>query len=737
MRRAWAFLAVIVPLLCQPASAPIRGFPAEGWKAEHELEDKAKTIPAPERIRVYMQRIASKPHQAGSPASKAVADYLVAQLKDWGLEVHTEEFEALMPYPTSRFLEMTAPVKFRAELKEPAIAEDPGTNEPGQLPTYNAYSASGDVTAPLVYVNYGLAEDYEVLRREGVEVKGKIAIARYGRSWRGVKAKLAQENGAVGCLIYSDPHEDGYFHGDVYPRGPMRPELGVQRGSVLDMALYPGDPLSPGWASEPGAKRLPLDEAKTLLKIPVLPISYGDARPLLEQLGGTLVPETWRGALPITYHTGPGPATVHLKVDFDWSSKPLHDVIATIPGAFSKDPDKDQWIVYGNHHDAWVNGASDPASGAAVLLETARTLSVLRRQGWQPKRTIVFALWDGEEFGLMGSTEWTEKHLKELQAKAAVYINSDNTGRGVLSAGGSHSLEPFLTEVLRDINEPVGTHSLLEAAKLDAARLDAGAILRAKDGQGRPGQENSASELHLTPLGSGSDYVPFLDHAGVASLNLGFAGGDAGVYHSIYDTLAWFDRFSDGSLVYGKALSQVMTVSLLRLADAPVLPFEFGALERTVRGYAGDIQKQALQIQAQQKRPAARPEAPSGALDLRGVQLQLTRLDAASKAYEEQLALAMKRSPPPAPDRLAKANSALQKAEGTLLSAGGLPGRDWYRHQLYAPGLYTGYDAKTLPGVREAVETQHWEEANEQARRLTQALRTLAAQVEDAARLLK
>jgi N-acetylated-alpha-linked acidic dipeptidase len=725
MRRSWVFVALFVPAFSQPAFAPIRGFPSEDWRAQHELEEKARTIPEPARMRIYMGRMASRPHLAGSPASKAVADYLTAQLKDWGLDVHTEEFEALMPYPTSRVLEMIAPVKFRAGLREPGVAEDPPTGEPGQIPTYNAYSASGDVTAPLVYVNYGLAEDYEALRREGVDVKGKVAIARYGRSWRGVKAKLAQENGAVGCLIYSDPREDGYFQGDVYPKGPMRPELGVQRGSVLDMALYPGDPLSPGWPAEPGAKRLPLTEAKSLLKIPVLPISYGDAQPLLEQLGGPLVPEGWRGALPIAYHAGPGPATVHLKVDFDWSTKPLHDVIATIPGSSNND----QWIVYGNHHDAWVNGASDPASGAAVLLETARTLSVLRRQGWQPKRTIIFALWDGEEFGLMGSTEWTEKHLKELQTKAAVYLNSDNTGRGVLSAAGSHSLETFLAEVLRDVADPASSHSLLDAAKMSAARLDA---IRTR-GRGAP--ENSPAEFHLAPLGSGSDYVPFLDHAGVASINLGFAGGDAGVYHSIYDTLAWFDRFSDGDLSYGKVLSQVMTISILRLADARVLPFEFGALERTVRAYTEDIQRQASPSQAQ-KRP--------GTVDLREVQFQLTRLDAASKAYEEQLVLAMKRTPPPGADRsaktserFAKVNDALQKAEGALLSAGGLPGREWYQHQLYAPGLYTGYDAKTLPGVREAVEAQHWEEANRQAGHVAQALRALAAQVDEAAALLK
>lgn len=705
MLRSGILLALLAPVFAQQYSAPLRGFPVEDRKAQQELEEHARAIPQADRIRVYMERIASKPHQAGSPASKAVADYLAAQLKDWGLDARIENFEALMPYPTVRVLEMTSPVKFRAELKEPALAEDPSTSEPGQLPSYNAYAATGDVTAPLVYVNYGSPDDYAELRRDGIDVKGKIVIARYGRNWRGVKAKLAQENGAIGCLIYSDPRDDGFYQGDIYPKGPMRPEEGVQRGSVLDMGLYPGDPLTPGWADEAGAKRLPQAEAKSLLKIPVLPISWGDAKPLLEQLGGPLVPEPWRGALPITYHMGAGPAVVHLKVDFDWTVKPLHDVIVTIPGTV----DKDRAVIYGNHHDAWVNGASDPASGAAVLMETARTLSTLLRQGWHPKRTIVLALWDGEEFGLLGSTEWAEKHLQELQRGAAVYINSDNTGRGALAAGGSPSLETFMSEVLRDVNDPSAPRSLLEAA-LAAARA-------------RRPRATDTPEFHLAPLGSGSDYVAFLDHLGVASLNLGFAGGDAGVYHSIYDTMEWFDRFSDGSLAYGKALTQVMATSILRLADAPVLPFDFASLERAVRVYTDELQRDA------QKRP--------GALDLRGVDTQLARLDTAAKDYDDQLALTMKRVPPPAPEQLAKVNDILQKAEASLLSPQGLPGREWYQNEIVAPGLYTGYDAKTLPGIREAVEAQHYDEANQQARVVAQALRALESKVEEAARLLK
>jgi len=678
---------------------PIRGFSPDSWKQEHDIEDQAKAQPQQERLRIYMERMAAQPHHAGSPASKAVADYALAQLREWGLDARIETFEALLPYPTTRLLEMTSPVRFRASLKEPPIEEDPDTANETQIPTFNAYSASGDVTAQLIYVNYGLAEDYEYLKKQGVDVKGKIVIARYGRSWRGEKPKLAQENGAVACLIYSDPRDDGYYQSDVYPKGPMRPAQSVQRGSVMDMPVYPGDPLSPGWASEPGAKRLSRDEAKTLMKIPVMPISYGDAQPLLEQLGGAVVPEAWRGALPITYHTGPGQTLVHFKIDFDWSTRPLYNVIATIPGSV----DKDQWVIYGNHHDAWVNGASDPASGASVLLETARSLSVLRAKGWQPKRTVVLALWDGEEFGLIGSTEWLEKHLDEMDRKGAVYINSDSTGRGAFGAGGSHSLEAFMLEVMRDVADPVTSKSLLDVAR----------------DRRKAFPDAHAKEFHLEPLGSGSDYVAFLDHAGIASLNLGF-GSSEGVYHSAYDTNLWYEHFSDGDRTYGRALTQVMTTSILRLADASVLPFEFGALSSTVSRYVDEIRKDL-------------PRRPVKGLDLSDVSMQLSRLSTASKAYEDEL----KHAIAVAPEKLVKANDAIQRTERALLLADGLPHREWYRHQIYAPGLYTGYAAKTLPGVREAVEAKQWDEANQQARRLAQTLHAAVAQVEEATRLLK
>ncbi|HVO96622.1 MAG TPA: M28 family peptidase [Bryobacteraceae bacterium] len=692
MLRFFLVFSLTVPAFSQ---APIRGFGADQWKAQHEREEKAQAIPQRERMKIYMERMASKPHHAGSAGSRAVAEYALSLFKEWGFDAQIETFDALLPYPTARVLEMTEPVRYRAVIKEPAIAGDEGTDDPNQIPSFNAFSGSGDVTAPLVYVNYGLPEDYETLAKLGVDVKGKIVLARYGRSWRGIKPKLAQENGAVGCLIYSDPREDGYFAGDVYPTGPMRPPQGVQRGSVMDMPVYPGDPLTPGWASVPGAKRLNRAEAQTILKIPVMPISYGDAQPLLEQLRGPVAPEPWRGALGITYHTGPGPAVVHLKLDFDWTNKPVNDVIATIWGGAYKD----QWIIYGNHHDAWVNGASDPTSGGVSLLETARALAALHKQGWQPKRTIRLALWDGEEFGLIGSTEWTEKHQEELERSAAVYINSDSNGRGKIGTEGSHTLEVFMREVVRDVNDPVTQKSLLDTSK-------------------------GAQPFRLGALGSGSDYSSFIDHAGVASLNLGFGGADpGGVYHSVYDTVEWFRRFSDGEETYARALSQVMVTALIRLADAPVLPFEFQALSRTVRGYVDEIQKEARKS--------------GGAVDFHEIQAQLTGLHDASQAYDTELNALMKRVSSIPPEKLVKVNESLEHAERTLLLADGLPHREWYRHQIYAPGLYTGYGVKTVPGVREAVDAKHWEEANQQARRVAQALKAMVAQVEEATRLLK
>jgi N-acetylated-alpha-linked acidic dipeptidase len=683
------------------AQAPIRGFSNDELKTERDLESRARSVPQPERIRAYMKRMSAEPHHAGSAASKAVADYALGLLKEWGLDARIERFEALLPYPTAREVEMIAPAKYVLKLKEPAIPEDPNSGDANQLPTYNAYSATGDVTAPLVYVNYGIPEDYEYLKQQGIDVRGKIVIARYGQSWRGIKPKVAQEHGALGCIIYSDPREDGYFPGDVFPKGPYRPAQGAQRGSVVDMPLYPGDPLSPGWASEKGSKRLARSEAESLLKIPVLPVSYADAKPLLAKLGGPVAPEKWRGALPITYHIGPGAATVHLKLDFDWTNKPLYNVIVTIPGSAYKD----QWVMYGNHHDAWVNGASDPVSGASVLLETARTLAAMVKDGWQPKRTIVLALWDAEEFGLIGSTEWGEKHAQEIDKKLVVYINSDSNGKGTIGASGSHALEEFMTEVLRDVSDPASGKSVLEARRT------------------RRGADPN-EPFRLGPLGAGSDYVVFIDHLGVASLNLGFGGeGGGGVYHSVYDSYYWYTHFSDIDFTYGRALAQVMSTSLLRLADAPVLPFEFSRLAHTIHGYVEEIQKEAAKS--------------SHTVDFADVNAEVGRIEGNAKNFDDALEAAQKRASATPPERLVTVNESLYRSERALAGGPGLPGRDWYKHRLYAPGLYTGYGAKTLPGVREAVESGNWDEANQQARALAASLKAFNTQIEEATRELR
>jgi len=695
------FIVLLATAATLAAQEPIRGFPQDQWASEHELEQKAIALPQASREKVYLERMAKVPHHAGSPASQAVAEYALGLLKEFGLDAHIEHFEALIPYPTSRSLEMTAPTKFRASLKEPPIPGDSYSSNPTQLPTYNAYSGSGDVTAPLVYVNYGIPEDYDYLAKQGIDVKGKIVIARYGRSWRGTKPKVAYEHGAVGCLIYSDPRDDGYYQGDVYPKGPMRPPDGVQRGSVLDMPIVVGDPLSPGWASEKGSKRLPLAEAKGLMQIPVMPISYADATPLLQNLGGPVAPEGWRGALGFTYHIGPGPATAHFKLDFDNSTRPLHDVIAMIPGSTYPD----QWVIYGNHHDGWVNGAHDPLSGAVSLLETARALAQLRKEGWQPKRTVILALWDGEEFGLLGSTEWAEKHQDELTKKAVVYMNSDSNSKGTPNVSGSHTLEKFMSEVLRDLKDPESGKSLLEIAQNRRG--------------GRGGDPNEAPPppgFHLGALGAGSDYVAFIDHLGIASLNVGFGGQNlGGVYHSIYDDATWFEKFADPGFTYGAALSQVTATTLLRLADAPLLPFEFGAFWSTVNRYTEEIKKLA-----------------GSKVNLEPLLKQLAKTDSDAKEYETALAGAVSRSD----SRLEKANQLLYETERSLVLPKGLPNRDWYRHQIYAPGMYTGYGVKTLPGIREAAEASRWDEANREVQDAAVVIQQLNQRIEEATRLL-
>jgi len=701
------------------ANDAILGFDPTSQSTEVKWEEQARAIPDAARVRTFIEKLSARAHLAGTPASKQTAEYLLAQLREFGLDAHIEQFEALLPTPRSRSLELVEPEHFTAKLEEPPVPGDKNSSDPGMVPSYNAYSGDGEITAPIVYVNYGVPADYDELAKQGIDVRGKIVIARYGGSWRGIKPKVAHEHGAVGCLIYSDPRDDGYFQGDVFPKGAYRPRDGVQRGSVMDMVLYPGDPLSPGWASEPGSKRLSLSEAKTLMKIPVIPISYADAQPFLSHLEGPVAPESWRGALPITYHLGPGPAKAHLKVSMDNATHPLYDVIAKIPG--TEKPD--EWVLLGNHHDAWVHGASDPLSGAAPVMETARTLAEMTRKGWKPKRTIMIAFWDGEEFGLVGSTEWMEKHADELSRKLVTYINSDSNGKGRLGAGGSHSLEEFVQEIARDIHDPQSNKPLLTEV-LEHASHPGGSA--AKTGPQPPGSLENASgpnEFHISPLGSGSDYTPFLQHLGIATLDVRFGGeGGGGVYHSIYDDFYWYSHFSDTTFVYGRTLAQVMVTAVMRLGDAPVLPFEFTRFTATVNRYLDEIQKIR-----NDKKP----------VDLADVRKEVGHLEQTAKTFDADYSGAATKLAAAPAAKLDQMNQLLFHSERDLTLDPGLPGRPWFRHRIYAPGMYTGYAVKTLPGIREAVEAGRMDEAQTQARQLTDVLRTLDTHLEQADAILK
>src|ERR1700761_463269 len=564
--------------IAQAQQKSISGFTDASAAKELQTEQAFDTALSAPRIGETLKDLSAFPHNVGSPGSKAVAEKILARYKSFGLDARIETYYVLFPTPKTRVLELTGPTKYTALLKEPALAEDATSGQANQLPTYNAWSADGDVSGQLVFVNYGLPEDYDKLATLGVDVKGKIVIAKYGRSWRGIKPKVAYEHGAIGCIIYSDPRDDGYTAGDVYPKGAYKSEYGVQRGSVMDMVVYPGDPLTPGIGAGRDAKRLDRKDATTILKIPVLPISYHDAQPLLAALDGPVAEGDWSGGLPITYHIGPGKAVVHLKMEFNWDIVPCYDVIAKIKG--SQYPD--EWVMRGNHHDAWVNGASDPISGQAALLDEAKALGDLLKTGWRPKRTIVYCSWDGEEPGLIGSTEYAEGHDKELQQKAVIYINSDSNARGFLNEGGSQALENFMDEIAQNVTAPQTNVSVFDRAKA-SEMISAATTKDKKEIWERKGRR-------LESLGSGSDFSAFLQHLGVPTLDLEFGGEDGGgEYHSIYDSFDDFKRFKDPDFKYGVALAQTAGHAVLRMADAEVLPFDFRNLQATIDRFTTEL----------------------------------------------------------------------------------------------------------------------------------------------------
>jgi N-acetylated-alpha-linked acidic dipeptidase len=729
-------IASLLPLKSRVTAddVPLYGYSADSSRTERQWEEKMRAIPDPKNLRSYMERLTARPHNVGSPYDKDNAEWLLSKFKEFGLNAQIETFSVLFPTPKERLVELVeGGPHFTAKLQEPSIPEDPTSGQTAeQLPTYNAYSIDGDVAAPLVYVNYGVPEDYEVLERRGVSVKGAIVIARYGHSWRGIKPLVGAEHGAVGCIIYSDPRDDGYSGGETFPKGPWRPKDGVQRGSVQDSAVFMGDPLTPGVGATADAKRVDLKDAQTLTKIPVLPISYADAQPLLAAIGGPVAPNEWRGGLPITYRIGPGPAKVHLKVLSNWSQKPLYDVIAKIPGSAFPD----EWVIRGNHHDAWVNGAEDPISGMVTVLEEARAMGELLKQGWKPKRTIVYCAWDGEEPGLLGSTEWVETHVDELRKHAVMYVNSDSNSRGYLELEGSHTLEHFMNDVARDIQDPETKLSVWRRAQLkqiaDASSVEERRELRERH------------DMRLEMLGGGSDHAPFINYAGVASLGIGYGGEDhGGIYHSIYDDFYWYTHFSDSDFVYGRALCQTGGTTIMRMADADLLPFQFANFADDVKMYVHEVKKFAgqqrdeiqernLKIQEGVYEAAADPRETSVALKKEQIppHLNFAPLDNAvedlvrsSAEYQKALErVSANGGAALASASVQEVNQLLIQSERKLTTTEGLPGRFWYKHELYAPGAYTGYAAKAIPAVRENLEQKKWKEAEQAAARVAQVL---------------
>ena len=715
------------------ADGQLLGFDEPTSTVQHELETVFDSHIDRTEMDEWLREFSSEAHHVGSPKGKKNADALAALFRSWNYAVEISEYQVLFPEPLTRELELLYPYQFTASLTEDSLEEDPSTSViDNLLPPYNAFSIDGEVEGELVFVNYGTPADYEILERYGISVAGKIAISKYGGSWRGIKPKLAGEKGAIATIIYSDPGDDGYGPGDVYPEGPFKNDSGVQRGSVMDMPTYPGDVLTPGIGATADARRLPKEEAPTITQIPVLPISYRDALPLLEAMGGAVVPNEWRGGLPITYHLGPGPARIRLKLEFDWKMVTAYNVIARLEG--SQYPD--EWIIRGNHHDGWNHGAADPISGLIALLSEAKAMSRLANDGFGPARTVIYAAWDAEEPGLIGSTEWAEHHAVELQEHTVAYLNTDGNGRGFVNIGGSHVLERFFNEVIADIDDPQTGVSVKERrrANLSINSSNENARTEAKN---RP-------DLRISPLGSGSDYTPFLQHLGIASANIGFGGESAGgSYHTMYDTYEHYSKWIDPGLVYGEVLAQVAGHATLRLANAPRLPFEFKGFTDNVSVYISEIETLADNMRTNTEEtnqnitdgiydlildptksfgpPAVQTQVPF--FNFAPLKNALARLESAAENYETTIAGGIAAT--------TEENYLLYQTERELIRQEGLNGRPWYKHHIYAPGFYTGYGVKTIPGVREAIEQRQFDEVAEQIDIAAEVLTKMAVKVEE------
>jgi len=691
-------------------SGGIAGFTPERVAAERQLEQKLRSIPDAAHAESNLRHLTSEPHMAGTEASRRVAEWLRDQYRSFGFDAKIVSYSAWMPQPREIKLELIKPWRQQLASPEQPFEGDSDTRDTRAGAAFNSYSPSGEVTASVVYVNYGTREDYSALASMGVDVTGKVVIARYGRCYRGIKAKLAEEHKAAALLLYSDPADDGVSLGNAYPRGPWRPLSGIQRGSIIYTQIYPGDPLTPGVAATPEAARLAPSDAANLPRIPTMPINAQDAAVILSNLGDRIVPSGWQGGLPITYHVGPGEGQVHVKLDMDYQQRPLYDVIATLHGS-----EDDEWVLLGNHHDAWVFGAADPGSGTASMLELGRALGELVRSGWKPRRRITICAWDGEEEGLLGSTEWVEANRAELQAKAVAYINTDVGVTGPnFAASAPPSLKDLVRDATREVQDPRTGFRVYDAWSRYATA--AGGEVHGTARQ-VPGAEASG-EPAVSALGSGSDYSPFFDYAGIPSIDMAF-GGDYGVYHSLYDDFYWMKHFGDPAFAYHVALAQVLGTMALRLDEADILPFDYAA-------YASEIEHRATD-----RITRAARESDQDILE--------PVLDAAARlstsAARASQALSGLSSAPLDPAKAAQINRALASVEQALLAPDGLYGRPWFKHVMYAPGSYAGYEAEVLPGISEALDRNDPAALRREEAAFEAALLRVSARLDDVARL--
>ena len=689
-------------------AAPLFGF---GNSADEiALESRFLAVPDPKLAEEHLRILTQAPHMAGTPEDKATADYVAQKFRDAGLETEIVEYRVWMNYPAEISVDVTAPaeVTMHGPTRE-RVNGDPYQDDPRVVMPFNSMSPSGDVEADVVYANYGSPDDFQKLEQMKIDVRGKIVLVRYGQNFRGVKALVAQEHGAAGMLIYSDPADDGWRHGDKYPQGPWRPDTGVQRGSIGYMFQFPGDPTTPGIASVPSlpdSKRTPPEQSAQLPKIPVTPLSYADAWPILEHLGGPDSPRDWQGSLPFTYHVGPGPTKVKVHLKQDYQFRTIWDVIGRIRG--SELPD--EWVVAGNHRDAWVYGAVDPGSGTAAMLESVHGIGELLKSGWKPKRSIVIGSWDAEEEGLIGSTEWGEQHEAEL-ANAVAYFNMDVAVSGSkFGASSVPTLKQFIRDVTRAVPSPKGGMVYDEWRKNSQAGPDAerrptqdiGATERAPAAQGN-------SDVPVGDLGSGSDYTVFLQHLGVPSSDVSSAGS-YGVYHSVFDNFNWFKKFGDPDFAYEQEMARVFGLEAIRMSDADVLPYDYEQYGKEIASY----------VEAARRRS----EAVFGG--------RPSFADAVHAAHQfEQAGVKIRRKQENPGNNLVRLNQALRQAERALLIPEGLPNRPWFRHVIYAPGQYTGYAAVVIPGVNEAIDKRDQERTRQQIAVLAAALNRAAKVLED------